>query len=128
MDFSILTELKTDDLVLKKISESDRQFIETMFSDKDVRNYYIVPKEAHQDYRKLINYWLNDISNGAGYTWIIYQKQSELFSSDKTCGFISFEFRDSLKNARMSYPLTPFRVFIKFHNELVRMKFFAAAA
>ena len=42
---------------------------------KDVRKYYIVPKEAQQDYRKLISYWLHDISNGAGYAWIIYQKK-----------------------------------------------------
>ena len=107
MDFSKFLELKTDDLILKKISDTDRQFIETMFSDKDVRKYYIVPKEAQQDYRKLINYWLHDISNGSGYAWIIYQKGSGLFSSDKPCGFISFEFRDSLKNARISYALKP---------------------
>lgn len=107
MDFSKFLELKTDDLILKKISDADRQFIETMFSDKDVRKYYIVPKEAQQDYRKLISYWLHDISNGAGYAWIIYQKRSGLFSSDKPCGFISFEFRDSLKNARISYALKP---------------------
>jgi RimJ/RimL family protein N-acetyltransferase len=105
MDFSKFLELKTDDLILKKISDTDRQFIETMFSDKDVRKYYIVPKEAQQDYRKLISYWLHDISNGAGYAWIIYQKGSGLFSSDKPCGFISFEFRDSLKNVRISYAL-----------------------
>jgi RimJ/RimL family protein N-acetyltransferase len=107
MDFSKFLELKTDDLILKKISDTDRLFIETMFSDKDVRKYYIVPKEAQQDYRKLINYWLHDISNGAGYAWIIYQKGSGLFSSDKPCGFIAFEFRDSLKNARISYALKP---------------------
>lgn len=107
MDFNKFLELNTDDLILKKISDADRQFIETMFSDKDVRKYYIVPKEAQQDYRKLISYWLHDISNGAGYAWIIYQKRSGLFSSDKPCGFISFEFRNSLKNARISYALKP---------------------
>lgn len=107
MDFSKFLELKTDNLILKKISEADRKFIETMFSDKDVRKYYIVPKEAQQDYKKLISYWLQDISNGAGYAWIIYQKGSGIFSSDMPCGFIAFEFRDSLKNARISYALKP---------------------
>lgn len=107
MDLSKLSKLKTDNLIFKKISESDRQFIETIFSDKDVRKYYIVPREAQQDYKKLISYWLHDISNGAGYAWIIYQKGSGLFFSDKPCGFISFEFRDSLKNARISYALKP---------------------
>lgn len=107
MDFSSLSELKIDNILFKKISSIDSQFIETMFSDKDVKKYYIVPKEAHQDYKKLINYWLNDISKGAGYSWIIYQKGDGLFSSIKPCGFIAFEFRDNLKNARISYALKP---------------------
>lgn len=82
----------------------------TFFKDPDIRKYYIVPKEAQQDYRQLVNYWFNDISKGAGYAWIINKKGTVLFSGDKPCGFFAFEFRDSFKNARISYALaTKFR-------------------
>ena len=107
MTFHTLEEIQTDELILKKISEHHRQFISDLFEDSDIRKYYIVPKEAQQDYRQLVNYWFHDISNGAGYAWVIYKKASGLFSSDKPCGFFAFEFRDSLENARISYALAP---------------------
>ena len=103
MDFAKFIDLRTDNLILKKISETDRQFISEMFNDTAIRKYYIVPKEARQDYKNLINYWLHDISQGSGFAWIIIEKASGLFSKDKTCGFFAFEFRDSLQNARISY-------------------------
>lgn len=105
MNFQALEQIQTQNLTLKKISEQHRQFISDLFQDDDIRRYYIVPKEAEQDYRRLVNYWFNDIANGAGYAWIIYKKGNGLFSSDKPCGFFAFEFRDSLKNARISYAL-----------------------
>ncbi len=107
MDFNNLTELKKDDLILKKISESDRKYIESIIQDTDIRKCYIVSKEAQQDYKRLVSYWLNDISNGTGYVWIISQKSNNIFSTPKSCGFIAFEFRDSLKNTRISYALNP---------------------
>ncbi|MGG9970904.1 GNAT family N-acetyltransferase [Ferruginibacter sp. SUN002] len=107
MNFQPLQEISTDKLILKKISEEHRQFISDLFQDPDIRKYYIVPKEAQQDYRQLVNYWFLDISKGAGYAWVIYKKGTGLFSGDKPCGFFAFEFRDSLKNARISYALAP---------------------
>jgi len=107
MDFTKLNELSTDNLILRKISENDRTFISEMFKDEDVLKNYIVPKEANQDYRNLMNYWLNDISNNSGYTWIIFEKEHGWFSREKPCGFFSFEFRGSLKNARISFALKP---------------------
>jgi RimJ/RimL family protein N-acetyltransferase len=105
MDFTKLNELTTENLILKKISESDRGFISEMFIDTAIRKYYIVPKEARQDYKNLLNYWFNDIANGAGFAWIIIKKGSGLFSKNKPCGFFAFEFRENLKNARISYAL-----------------------
>ena len=69
--------------------------------------YYIVPKEAQQDYKKLIGYWLNDIQNEAGFAWTITEEGNGIFQSDKKCGFIAFEFRNSTSNARVSYALLP---------------------
>lgn len=94
-------------LILKPISESDRDFINTMFNDSDIKKYYIVPKEAQQDYRKLVEYWLNDIRNKSGNCWIIYQKGNGFFSRDKKVGFRAFEFRDNLKNVRISCAILP---------------------
>jgi RimJ/RimL family protein N-acetyltransferase len=74
-----------------------------MFTDKDTLKYYIVPKEARQDFKSLVNYWLHDMSKGAGFAWIIIEKGSGLFSKDKSCGFFAFEFRDTIQNARISY-------------------------
>lgn len=107
MNFQPLQEISTDKLILKRISEEHRQFISDLFQDPDIRRYYIVPKEAQQDYRQLVNYWFHDMSKGAGYAWVIYKKGTGLFSGDKPCGFFAFEFRDSLKNARISYALAP---------------------
>jgi [ribosomal protein S5]-alanine N-acetyltransferase len=107
MDFTNLNELRADNLVLRKLSESDRQFISEMFDDSSVRKFYIVPKEARQDYRNLVPYLLNDFAQGSGFSWIIIEKGSGIFSKDKPCGFFAFEFRDSLKNARISYALKP---------------------
>lgn len=107
MDFNSFQEIQTDELILRKITENHRQFISDMFNDPEVRKYYIVPKEAQQDYKSLVNYWFNDIEKGAGFAWIIYKKANGLFTSDKPCGFFAFEFRDSLKNARISYALVP---------------------
>ena len=99
--------IKTDNLLLRPIKESDRKFINGLFQDEKIKFFYIVPKESRQDYGHLIDYWLNDAKNGAGVCWIIIQKGRGLFSSDKECGFFSFEFRDSIKNARISYALHP---------------------
>jgi RimJ/RimL family protein N-acetyltransferase len=105
MDFTKLGELKTDNLILRKLSDNDRLFISEMFNDASVLKFYIVPKEAGQDYSNLVHYFLNDITQGQGYSWIIIEKGNGLFSKDKACGFIAFEFRDSLKNARINYAI-----------------------
>ena len=108
MDFNKLNQkIETEHLILKPVSEGDRSFINGMFDDLEIKRYYIVPKEVQQDYRKLIDYWQNDVRNGAGNCWIIYQKQSDIFSKVKPVGFVAFEFRDSLKNARISYAILP---------------------
>ncbi|OXA73747.1 hypothetical protein B0A67_03490 [Flavobacterium aquidurense] len=108
MDFNkINIELKNERLILNPISQNDRTFINEVFEDKDIKHYYIVPKEAQQDYRKLVDYWLNDNKNGAGACWIISEKGTSIFSRNKPCGFITFEFRDTLKNARISYAILP---------------------
>src|SRR5689334_12410352 len=107
MNFQSLKEIDTADLKLKKVSEEHRQFISDLFQDFDIRKFYIVPKEAQQDYRQLVNYWFHDISKGAGYAWVIYKKGAGLFSGDKPCGFFAFEFRGNLTNARISYALAP---------------------
>jgi ribosomal-protein-alanine N-acetyltransferase len=107
MDFIKLNELRTDNLLLRKLSENDRQFISEMFNDSSVRKYYIVPKEARQDYRNLIAYFMNDFAQGSGFSWIIIEKGNGIFSKDKACGFFAFEFRDTLQNARISYALRP---------------------
>lgn len=103
----ICTELKTGNIILTPIKDTDRNFITELFKDEKIRKFYIVPKEAHQDYKSLINYWLNDVRNEAGCCWIIKQKSSGLFSNEKQCGFIAFEFRNTIKNARISYALLP---------------------
>jgi len=108
MDFNrINQELKTDKLLLKPITTNDRIFISGMFNDTEIKRYYIVPKEAQQDYKRLVDYWLNDIRNGAGTCWIIIEKSKGIFSHDMQVGFIAFEFRDTLKNARISYAILP---------------------
>lgn len=105
MNFHPLQQIQVENLTLKKISEQHRQFISNLFQDDDIRRYYIVPKEAEQDYRRLVGYWLSDIENGAGYAWVIYKKSAGMFSTEKPCGFFAFEFTDSVKNARISYAL-----------------------
>lgn len=105
MDLSKLKELKTENLILKKISKQDIQFINELFTDEDIKKYYIVPKEDQQDYRKLVSRWLSSISNGSGYAWIIYLQSNSFLSYDTPCGFIAFEFWDSFKNVRISYVL-----------------------
>src|SRR5690349_14255585 len=108
MNFNnIYKDIISDNIILKPITEIDRNFINGLFQDDKIKKYFIVPKEARQDYRMLIDYWLNDVKNGAGVCWKIIQKGKGLFSSDKECGFIAFEFRDTLKNARVSYALNP---------------------
>jgi ribosomal-protein-alanine N-acetyltransferase len=107
MDFTKLNELRTDNLILRKLSENDRPFISDMFNDSSIRKYYIVPKEARQDYRNLVAYFMNDFSQGSGFSWIIIAKGNGIFSKDKACGFFAFEFRNTLQNARISYALKP---------------------
>jgi RimJ/RimL family protein N-acetyltransferase len=108
MDFNrINQEIKAEKLFLKPITTDDRAFINGMFNDTEIKRYYIVPKEAQQDYKRLVDYWLNDIRNGAGTCWIITEKGNGIFASDKQVGFVAFEFRDTLKNARISYAILP---------------------
>lgn len=108
MNFNqINIELNNERLTLKPITQNDRTFINEVFQDKDIKHYYIVPKEAQQDYRRLVDYWLNENKKGAGTCWIIYEKATKIFSRNKPCGFIAFEFRDTLKNARISYAILP---------------------
>lgn len=108
MNFNnINQEIRTENLILKCISTNDRIFINGMFNDPEIKRYYIVPKEAQQDYKRLVDYWLNDIRNGAGTCWIIIEKGKGIFTHDKQVGFVAFEFRDTLKNARISYAILP---------------------
>ena len=108
MDFkNINQKIGHDDIVLKPISETDRAFINGLFCDEDIKRYYIVPKEAQQDCRKVVDYWLNDIRNAAGTCWVIIKKGSGIFSKDNQVGFIAFEFRGTLKNVRVSYAILP---------------------
>ena len=107
MAFANFANIQIENLILNKISQDDKSFIENMFNDADIKKYYIVPKEAQQDYKRLIGYWLHDIQKEAGYAWTITEKGGGVFQSDKKCGFIAFEFRDSTSNARVSYALLP---------------------
>jgi RimJ/RimL family protein N-acetyltransferase len=108
MDFEQINQkLRNEMLTLKPISQNDRAFINEMFQDSDIKKNYIIPKEAQQDYRRLVDYWLNDNNKGAGTCWIIFEKGSGIFSNDKQVGFIAFDFRDTLKNARISYAILP---------------------
>jgi GNAT superfamily N-acetyltransferase len=54
-----------------------------------------------------VDYWLNDIRNGAGTCWVIIKKGHGIFARDHQVGFVAFEFRDSLKKARVSYAILP---------------------
>jgi len=107
MSWENLNTKLVDDLTLKVISENDKNLISDLFQDEAIKKYYIVPKEARQDYKNLVNYWINDIKNGAGTCWIIYKKPYGIFSLDVACGFIAFEYRSTLQNARISYALNP---------------------
>lgn len=107
MDFKNFTELRIDDIILKTITIGDKDFIESMFNDPQIRKFYIVPKEAYQDFRRLIGYWINDMQSESGYAWLILHKNNSIFGSTSKCGFIAFEFRDSIKNARISYAILP---------------------
>ncbi|RKE04444.1 GNAT family N-acetyltransferase [Marinifilum flexuosum] len=108
MNFNNITkEIERDQINLRPILLSDSRFIDCMFEDEDIKRYYIVPKEAQQDYKRLVRYWLNDIRNGAGTCWIITQKENGLLFKNKQVGFVAFEFRDSLKKARISYAILP---------------------
>lgn len=108
MNFDKINDtIEGNNLILRPISESDKDFINIMFNDTDIKKYYIIPKEAQQDYRKLVEYWLNDTRNKAGNCWIIYKKGNGIFSRDKKVGFRAFEFRDTLKNVRISCAILP---------------------
>lgn len=107
MKFDKLQKIAADDLYLKTISDQDRQFISDLFADSEVNKFYIVPKEAQQDYNQLIRYWLKDINGEAGYAWIIIKKGNGIFEKDKQAGFFTFEFRGNLQTARISYAIHP---------------------
>ncbi|AEE48317.1 GNAT family N-acetyltransferase [Haliscomenobacter hydrossis] len=100
-------ELRNETLILKPISQDDRTFINSMFSDPEIKKFYIVPNEARQDFRRVVDYWLDDNRNRAGTCWIITKKGRNFFSKDKKCGFVAFEFRGNIKNARISYAILP---------------------
>ena len=52
MNFNNINQkIAQGDLLLKPISDTDRNFINGLFSDNEIKKYYIVPKEAQQDYR-----------------------------------------------------------------------------
>lgn len=105
MNFTdINKEIRDADISLKPIDIGDRDLIYSLFQDVDIAKYYIVPKEAQQDYRKLISYWLNDIKNGAGTSWIIIKTEEGV---KHAVGFVAFEFRNNLTNARISYAMRP---------------------
>jgi len=106
MEFSHINQvIRANNLTLTPITNSDKEFINLLFEDYEIRKYYIVPKEAGQDFRKLVDYWINDIKRGAGTCWIISQKDSSISSSESRMGFVAFEFRGSLNNASISYAI-----------------------
>ena len=48
---NIHKEIKTDKILLRPVKDTDRNFINGLFQDEKIKRYYIVPKEAQQDYR-----------------------------------------------------------------------------
>jgi ribosomal-protein-alanine N-acetyltransferase len=106
MDVKSLNELKTGNLTLRKINLQDKDFISELFKDEEILKFYIVPEEIDGQHSKLLDYWLDDSATGSGFAWIITEYKNGLFSSrQEKCGFIAFEFRASLTNARISYAL-----------------------
>lgn len=103
---NINQELENKELLLKPISKEDFGFINGLFNEPKIKFFYIVPKEAKQDYKNLVKYWLNDIKNGAGTCWVIHKIGSGFFSRNKKVGFIAFEFRKKIKNAQVSYAIS----------------------
>ena len=91
MNFIRLEKLETDLVILNKVSVNHLTFIKNIFHDTDVRRYYLIPEEYHDNYNALLDEWLIDIKECIGYTWIIYKK-GNLFSRIKPCGFYNFEF------------------------------------
>jgi RimJ/RimL family protein N-acetyltransferase len=106
MDVKSLYELKTGNLTLSKVTLQDKDFISELFKDEETLKFYIVPDEINGQHSKLVDYWLEDSATGSGFAWIITEYKKGLFSSSQVkCGFIAFEFRGSITNARISYAL-----------------------
>jgi ribosomal-protein-alanine N-acetyltransferase len=106
MDVRSLNELKTENLTLRKVTIQDRDFISELFKDEEILKFYIVPDEINGQPSELLNYWLNDSATGSGFAWIITESTNSLFSSSQVkCGFIAFEFRGTITNARISYAI-----------------------
>jgi RimJ/RimL family protein N-acetyltransferase len=103
----ILTEIENDKLALKPVTVNDREFVYQLFQDSEISKYYIVPKEAQQDYGKLIDYWLNNSKNGIGVCWIISVKGNDILTKEKQCGFIAFQYKKTRQNATISYAVKP---------------------
>lgn len=108
MNFKNITKvIEQDSILLRPIARTDKNFILDLFKDVEVKKYYRVHKEAEQDHRKLVEYWLNDTEKGMGVCWIIINKVAETPFYNREVGFIAFDFRGSARNVRISYAILP---------------------
>lgn len=56
MNFNnINKKIAQGDLLLKTISDTDRNFINGLFSDNEIKKYYIVPKKHN---KTIENWWI----------------------------------------------------------------------
>lgn len=108
MNFYNLNQLKSkDDLFLRPVSIDDKNLVYNLFIDEQFKKYYIVPDEIRQESQKFIEYWINAMKAETGFCWVIIKKEQGIFTLENQVGFITFEFKETIKDARVSYAISP---------------------
>lgn len=97
--------INLDEIYLRPINHSDSAFLKRLFSDAEMRKYYVLPKSLSVDLNKLLEHFISQSHNGKEITMVIEKRKTGFFSSNKTTGIISFRFSNILKTVIVSYGL-----------------------
>lgn len=104
MDTKRSKGFNNDELLLTPVTDQDRPFIRDLFKHEDIRRFYTVSEALRSDYGKLVDYSVQQLSEGRGCMWIILVQKA---SGSVPCGIVSMEFQGTKSNARISFALDP---------------------
>ncbi len=69
MNLNHLNKIQIEEMTLRKVELSDKQFIKELFKEIDIANNYVVAEDIKKNYENLVGLWLIMNAQNEGLAW-----------------------------------------------------------